>query len=256
MATGRRSVATVPKDIVEALNRGVRETKDLVEALAMNMVELAANTVPGFDDADRAQLMAVKGVVRQMEACGRLLAERVDKIGMEKYIGHASDTVRGWAAYATCRQYNSLPAQLKAMRTLADDAHFGVREWAWMAARPWLAKELERSVALLEPWTRHRSYRVRRFAAEVLRPCGVWCAHLTELKKSPEIGLRLLEPLRADDEKYVQDSVANWLNDASKSQPDWVKDVTDRWTRESKSPSTARIVTRALRSLTSKKPSA
>ena len=46
-----------------------------------------------------------------------------------------------------------LEARLRLIRPLADDAHFGVREWVWMALRPGLAAELRRSVALLTPWT-------------------------------------------------------------------------------------------------------
>jgi 3-methyladenine DNA glycosylase AlkC len=47
----------------------------------------------------------------------------------------------------------------------------------------------------------------------------------------------------------VQNSVANWLNDASKTQPGWVEDVCDRWLAESRAPQTACIVRRATRSL-------
>ena len=77
----------------------------------------------------------------------------------------------------------------------------------------------------------------------------MWCGHLPELKEFPEPALELLETLRADPSKYVQDSVANWLNDASKSRPDWVKAVTRRWVKESATDHTQRIVRRALRSL-------
>jgi 3-methyladenine DNA glycosylase AlkC len=111
--------------------------------------------------------------------------------------------------------------------------------------------ELESAIECLVPWTGSRSERLRRYASEITRPCGVWAAHVPQLKETPEMGLSILEPLRDDDSKYVRDSVANWLNDASKSQPGWVRSVVKRWMKESPSKNTAAISKRALRSLTS-----
>jgi 3-methyladenine DNA glycosylase AlkC len=102
-------------------------------------------------------------------------------------------------------------------------------------------------VRLLVPWTVDAEEGVRRFASEVTRPCGVWCAHITRLRENPGIGLPLLEPLRADPSRYVQNSVGNWLNDAARSRPAWVREICAAWREPGPCAATAWIVKRALR---------
>jgi 3-methyladenine DNA glycosylase AlkC len=69
------------------------------------------------------------------------------------------------------------------------------------------------------------------------------------LKKEPWRGLPLLQALRADPSRYVQNSVANWLNDAAKTQPDWVRGVCAQWSGGTVPPATAYILRRAQRSI-------
>jgi 3-methyladenine DNA glycosylase AlkC len=162
---------------------------------------------------------------------------------------HASDVARCWAAQWLMFPEQSLPDKLQAVRRFAADRHFGVREVAWMALRDPLAGALDEGLLLLQPWVRDPDENIRRFASELTRPRGVWCAQIEALKAEPWRALGLLEPLRADPSRYVQNSVANWLNDASKSQPQWVSQLGERWLVESDGPQTRYMVRRALRTL-------
>jgi 3-methyladenine DNA glycosylase AlkC len=158
--------------------------------------------------------------------------------------------VRSWAAYLLAASPDfSLGERLQLTRPLANDHNPGVREWAWLALRPQVAANILLAIDLLEPWTVSTSPFLRRFAAEATRPRGFWSVHIEALVHTPKLGLPILEPLRADPHQYVQDSVSNWLNDASRSHPEFVRELCARWLEESPSPATERICKRAQRSL-------
>ncbi len=245
-------VADIDPQRLATLNAGEAQTTTLTECLAVDFAALLEACIPEVGKAavDRVRTARTQGISRRMALLGDLLVDCLADAGLARLQRHPSDTVRGWACFAIgARPDRRLDERLQAIRPLADDPHFGVREWAWMAVRPHLARELEAAIALLVPWTTDGSERLRRFASEATRPRGVWCAHLPALKRSPRLGLPIIEPLRSDPSAYVQDSVGNWLNDAGKDDPDWVRDVCGQWARLSESPATRRICRRALRSL-------
>jgi 3-methyladenine DNA glycosylase AlkC len=202
---------------------------------------------PGPDSREQG---ARVGITQRMELAGSLL-DQYARASLPELSRHTSDTVRGWAAYALARREGlTLAQRLSAMHAFADDPNAGVREWAWLAVRPAIVAEPLLAIRELEPWTAHASPNIRRFATESTRPRGVWCAHIDLLKREPHHALALLRPLRADASRYVQNSVANWLNDAAKTQPDFTRDLTRQWLRAAKDdPATAYICRRAMRSL-------
>lgn len=254
-AAGRKGAARasdIRADVLAALQAGTLSTATLVEGLAIDQATLLRATHPRLPPAALAQAdaAAALGILKRMAAIGQLLLAHGGPVQAETCRQHPSDTVRGWACFIIGAQPGlSTQARLAAIQPLADDPHFGVREWAWLAVRPPLAADLDTAIALLADWTASPSERIRRFASEALRPRGVWCAHLPALKQAPQRALPILEPLRADPSPYVQDSVGNWLNDAARGAPDWVRACCRRWRQASPSAATERICRRGERSL-------
>lgn len=247
---GALKPSEVPIDVLDRLNSGTIETVNLAECLAVDFTILMAQVVPELATVAKSRIQPADGITKRMAAAGKLLLEHLGAEGVRDFATHPSDTVRGWTAYSLAAIPDlTLAKRLNSIRSLADDSHFGVREWSWLAVRPDVATQIDEAIPLLIPWASDNSPNIRRFAIEVTRPRGVWCAHIPKLKQHPELGVSLLEPVRADISRYVRDSASNWLNDAAKSQPEWVQMVCNRWQLESNVPETRKLCTRALRSL-------
>ncbi len=249
---GAIRAADIPADVLHALSRGQMQSATLAECLALDQAMLVRTVFPGLSASALKAVNAAcaLGVLKRMACIGAVLLDELGTDGIAQCQSHAADTVRGWACFMIGAQPAlDLQARLTSIRPLADDVHFGVREWAWMGVRPHLAQELAESIAHLAPWTVEPSERLRRFASEALRPRGVWCAHIAALKREPAQALPILSPLRADPSAYVQDSVANWLNDAAKDQPVFVRDLCTQWLQGASTDATRRICQRAQRNL-------
>lgn len=258
---GARSIKDIPTDILIQLNKGEIETENLTEWLAVDQKSLLENLLkqngrseylqPILKKVDQLKKKTVNTI---NEAIGLGMLDSALKNQDEEFLlklsTHRADLVRCWAAYAIGRNNAfSIKEKLKKIQSFAADSHFGVREICWMTVRPDISKNLKESLSILSEWTKHEDENIRRFASESTRPRGVWCEHIDELKQNPGLGLEILEPLRSDSSKYVQDSVSNWLNDASKSQPEFVVEICDEWLRESNTKETQYIIKKALRTI-------
>ncbi|MCU1001385.1 MULTISPECIES: DNA alkylation repair protein [Stenotrophomonas] len=236
---------------LHALNSGSVATTHLAECLAVDFGELLRCVAPLLEPEalQRMRDAAGKGITQRMALAAQLLRE-AGQGTPALWQHHSCDTVRGWACYLIGSDARAtLAEKLQQMRTLADDPHFGVREWAWLALRADIVAAPLQALEYLQPWTQEGSPNLRRFACEALRPRGVWATHIALFKQHPEQAVALLEALADDPERYVQDSVGNWLNDAGKTQPQWLRDLCARWQREHDSTANACIRKRAMRSL-------
>lgn len=237
---------------LKALERGEEASANLQEWLAVDMGNLLTHLLreEGAKAPDKAWLDLVRAmpITRRVEAIGLYLLDRHADL-FEGLAEHPSDTVRIWAAMMVgLGSKRPLEKRLAQLRPFAADGHFGVREYAWMAFRPHLAAQLPEGLTLLEREARAADENVRRFVSEVTRPRGVGCAHLQALKQQPELARPILDHLRADPSRYVQTSVANWINDASKDQPAWVLELARAW-EASPHPHTQWILNHGLRTL-------
>ncbi len=245
-----KSRADIPNHVLESLNQGLIETRSLVEGLAIDFCQLIRPfLLHNLSQEDLEPLCQSFGITKRMRTAALLLNRyQVDFNVLAK---HPSDTVRGWAAYQIALHPDlKLTERFQEIKPLADDPHFGVREWAWLAMRPSCLADLEKVFKVVQGWTSAESENLRRFSCELTRPRGVWCAHIPTLKDNPQQGLKILEPLKCDPSRYVQNSVANWLNDAAKSKSSWVIELCQQWLQHnSKDPAVLYICRRAQRSL-------
>ncbi|MBG9943376.1 DNA alkylation repair protein [Brevibacillus formosus] len=262
---GASKASLIPDNVLALLHAGELESVNLTEWQAVNHIHLVRIVLP------HVTLGAyVPQLVGQLEETGSTSGMKAIRlIGQEllailhksgeptatapvflSLANHKSDSVRCWSAYIIGLDNTlSLEEKLAQIKKFAADHHFGVREIAWMAIRDSLLHDLNHSIQLLSEWVLDADENIRRFAIEATRPRGVWCKHIDALKNEPARCLPLLTPVKSDPSKYVQDSVGNWLNDASKSQPDWVTQLCDEWLKTSDTKETKRIVTKAKRTI-------
>lgn len=252
----------VPEEVLAVLEAGEAETVNLMEWLAADMGKLA-RAVAAQLPAGRLQTnlllaadeMGGLGVIARLRAAGRAiaLASAPGSSEFDCLRHHKSDLVRQWACYAVNDSALSLSLDHRLNKTLpfAADRNMSVRETAWMAFRPHLAERFEQALPLIERLALNENENIRRFAVEVTRPRSVWGAHLPSLKREPSLALAVLEAVREDPSRYVRLAAGNWLNDASKSRPDWVADLSRRWAKGA-NPSTHFIVKRGLRTIATK----
>ncbi|MDM1048215.1 MULTISPECIES: DNA alkylation repair protein [Bacteroidota] len=258
---GARSTKDIPAEILAQLNSGEIETANLVEWLAVDQRLLLKNLLtenqrtdylkPILNKIDQLKKQTVNTI---NEAIGTGIFEQTIQHNDSDFLTvlshHKADLVRCWATYTIGKNEKlNIAETLKQIQPFSADKHFGVREIAWLAVRAKISQNLTQSIQILSEWTSNEDEKIRRFTTEATRPCGVWCEHIEELKQNPDLGLPILEALKSDKSKYVQDSVGNWLNDASKTHPDFVKALCKRWEKESETKETIYILKKALRTI-------
>ena len=119
-----------------------------------------------------------------------------------------------------------------------------------LAVRPFIIKHEKRMMEQMYEWSKSDNDIVRRLSTEGCRPALPWAPAINSFKKDPAPILPILERLKADSSVHVRKSVANNLNDISKTHPDLVIKIAKDW--YGKNENTDWIVKHALRTLLKK----
>lgn len=122
------------------------------------------------------------------------------------------------------------------------------------AIRRLLAARPERSLELIQTWTKSPDEHIRRLASEGTRPYLPWAIRVPAFTASAHSTMPLLDTLYRDPSEYVRRSVANHLNDLARHAPDAVVEAAGRWLESPGVPagSTERLVRHGLRTLVKK----
>lgn len=88
------------------------------------------------------------------------------------------------------------------------------------AIRSFLLKDQKRCLHVMSLWAENKNEHVRRLASEGARPRLPWGQAIPSLVNDPRPAFPILLKLLRDDSLYVRKSVANHLNDVSKTHPE------------------------------------
>ena len=97
------------------------------------------------------------------------------------------------------------------------------------AIRQFYDSRAEEMLSIALEWTKNENEHVRRLASEGCRPALPWGTAIQAFKKDPQPLFPILENLKDDESLFVRKSVANNLNDISKTHPEEVIKIAKRW---------------------------
>jgi 3-methyladenine DNA glycosylase AlkC len=206
-------------------------TNESVEAMA----DTIKDVYPGFDKKRFIKLV-FEGGVRDLElkAMMRHTTECLHQVlpaSYKKAVGileEVAPAVKGFEAMCLPDyvELYGLDNWESSLRALAFFTKFSSSEFA---IRPYIIKDVRRTMAFMEKLAEDEDEKVRRFASEGCRPRLPWAMAIPAFKKDPRLVIGVLDKLKDDDSECVRRSVANNLNDISKDHPELVLDLCEKW---------------------------
>jgi 3-methyladenine DNA glycosylase AlkC len=120
------------------------------------------------------------------------------------------------------------------------------------AIRPFIKSNPQRTLAMMENWSRNANKHIRRLSCEGFRPRLPWAKKLDMFIENPLPLFPILNNLKDDKSKYVQKSVANCINDILKDNKEIGLQLIESWKDDNQSKERTWIIKHALRNLVNK----
>lgn len=99
------------------------------------------------------------------------------------------------------------------------------------AIRPYIVAHPEKTISVMHEWSKNENFHIRRLSCEGLRPRLPWAKKLDMFIESPNRIIPILENLKNDKVKYVQNSVANCINDILKDNLEIGLELIESWSK-------------------------
>lgn len=107
----------------------------------------------------------------------------------------------------------------------------------------------ERTMAVLLEWSKSDNVYVRRCASECMRVRLPWAKKLTAAVEQFDSYVKVLDNLHCDENRYVQRSVGNNLNDLYKFDKEKAQFIVDRWLADDPAEATLKIIRHGTRNI-------
>jgi 3-methyladenine DNA glycosylase AlkC len=118
--------------------------------------------------------------------------------------------------------------------------------------RSFIESDVQRTLSIMEKWSRNSNKHIRRLASEGGRPRLPWAKKLNRFVENPLPLIPILNNLKDDSSKYVQKSVANCLNDILKDNPEIGIQIIEDWNKGNVTKQRQWIIKHSLRNLLKK----
>jgi hypothetical protein len=91
------------------------------------------------------------GITKRMLITSQWIYQHTNLELFDYFKKHSSDTIRGLACYLIAHTSKNLSEKIALIYELANDSHYGVREWAWLALRTDVARDPLHALQVLQP---------------------------------------------------------------------------------------------------------